>query len=62
MYKFKGYEIYNVYKDTGLSAKTGNKRPAFKELKENIKSKKYNTIVVLKLDRLTRSVYDMERI
>ena len=62
MCEFKGYEIYNVYKDAGLSAKTGNKRPAFEELKEDIKAKKCNTIVVLKLDRLTRSVYDMEDI
>jgi len=62
MCEFKGYEIYNVYKDAGLSAKTGNKRPAFEELKEDIKANKCNTIVVLKLDRLTRSVYDMEDI
>ena len=31
-------------------------------LKEDIRKKKCNTIVVLKLDRLTRSVYDMEDI
>ena len=62
MCEFKGYEIYKVYKDAGISAKTGNKRPAFEELKEDIKNKKCNTIVVLKLDRLTRSVYDMEDI
>ena len=62
MCEFKGYEIYNVYKDAGLSAKTGNKRPAFEELNEDIKAKKCNTFVVLKLDRLTRSVYDMEDI
>lgn len=40
MCEFKGYEIYNVYKDAGLSAKTGNKRPAFEELKEDIKTLK----------------------
>ena len=62
MCEYKGYEIYKVYKDAGISAKTGNKRPAFEELKEDIKNKKCNTIVVLKLDRLTRSVYDMEDI
>ncbi len=62
MCEYKGYEIYKVYKDAGISAKTGNKRPAFEELKEDIKAKKCNTIVVLKLDRLTRSVYDMEGI
>ena len=60
MCEFKGYEIYKIYKDAGISAKTGNHRPAFEELKEDIRKKKCNTIVVLKLDRLTRSVYDME--
>ena len=46
----------------GISAKTGNKRPVFEELLQDIKDKKCNTIVVLKLDRLTRSVYDWENI
>lgn len=62
MCEYKGYEIYKIYKDAGISAKTGNKRPAFEELKDDIKDKKCNTIVVLKLDRLTRSVYDWENI
>lgn len=60
--EYKGYEIYKLYKDAGISAKTGNYRPAFKELLQDIRDKKCNTIVVLKLDRLTRSVYDMEGI
>ena len=58
--EFKGYEIYKLYKDAGISAKTGNTRPAFEELLQDVREKKCNTIVVLKLDRLTRSVYDME--
>ncbi len=62
MCEYKNYEIYKIYKDAGISAKTGNHRPAFEELKEDIKNKKVDTIVVLKLDRLTRSVYDMENI
>ena len=62
MCEYKGYEIYKIYKDAGISAKTGNKRPAFDELLEAIKTKKVNTIVVLKLDRLTRSVGDWEKI
>ena len=59
MCEYKGYEIYKLYKDAGISAKTGNYRPAFEELLQDIRDKKCNTIVVLKLDRLTRSVYDM---
>ena len=62
MCEFKGYEVYKVYEDAGISAKTGNKRPAFDELLQDIKDKKCNTIVVLKLDRLTRSVADWEKI
>ena len=62
MCEYKGYEIYKVYEDAGISAKTGNTRPAFEELLEDIKDKKCNTIVVLKLDRLTRSVFDWEKI
>ncbi len=62
MCKYKGYEIYDYYEDAGISAKTGNKRPEFDRLLEDIKRKKINTIVTLKLDRLTRSVYDWENI
>ena len=62
MCEYKGYEIYKVYKDAGISAKTGNSRPGFEELLQDIREKKCNTIVVLKLDRLTRSVFDWEKI
>ena len=58
--KFKGYEIVDYYQDAGISAKTGNYRPEFERLKEDIKSKKINTVIALKLDRFTRSIYDWE--
>ena len=60
--KFKGYVIKDYYEDAGISAKTGNFRPEFERLKEDIKSKKINTIVALKLDRITRSIYDWEEL
>lgn len=60
--KFKGYEIIDYYQDAGISAKTGNYRPEFERLKEDIKAKKINTIVSLKLDRITRSIYDWENL
>ena len=60
--KYKGYEIIDYYQDAGISAKTGNHRPEFERLKEDIKSKKINTIVSLKLDRITRSIYDWENL
>ena len=60
--KFKGYEIVDYYKDAGISAKTGNYRPEFERLKEDIKSKRINTIIALKLDRITRSIFDWEKL
>ena len=60
--KAKRYKVYKIYEDAGISAKTGNKRPAFDELKQDIKDKKCNTIVAVKLDRITRSVYDWEEL
>ena len=60
--KFKNYEIIDYYEDAGISAKTGNHRPEFERLKKDIKSKKINTIVALKLDRITRSIYDWENL
>lgn len=62
MCKYKGYEIYDYYEDAGISAKTGNHRPEFDRMLDDIRNKKINTIVTLKLDRLTRSVYDWENI
>ena len=32
MFEYKGYEIYDVYRDAGISAKTGNLRPEFERL------------------------------
>ena len=60
--KFKGYEIIDYYEDAGISAKTGNYRPEFERLKADIKAKKINTIVALKLDRITRSICDWEKL
>ena len=60
--KFKGYEIIDYYQDAGISAKTGNLRPEFERLKDDIRAKKINTIIALKLDRITRSIYDWENL
>ena len=58
---FKEYEIYKVYQDAGISAKN-DKRPAYQEMMNDIKDKKINVIVAFKLDRLTRSVFDIEKL
>ena len=58
--KYKDFEIYKVYKDAGISAKNMKDRPAFQEMLEDMKAGKLNYIVAYKLDRVTRSVRDLE--
>ena len=58
---FKGYEIYKVYQDARINAKN-DKRPAYQEMMSDVKDKKINVIVTFKLDRLTRSVFDIEKL
>ena len=58
--KFRNYNVYRVYEDAGISAKDMDHRPEFKKMLEDVKNKKVNVIVSYKLDRLTRSVRDLE--
>ena len=58
---FKDYEIYKVYREEGVSAKNMN-RPKFQEMIQDMKDGKINKIIVYKLDRLTRSIKDLETI
>lgn len=58
--KFRDYNIYSIYEDAGISAKDMDHRPAFKKMLEEVKKGNINVIVAYKLDRLTRSVRDLE--
>lgn len=58
--KFRDYNIYNIYEDAGISGKDMDHRPAFKKMLEDVKNGNINVIVAYKLDRLTRSVRDLE--
>ena len=58
---FRRYEIVKVYEDAGISAKN-DKRPAYQEMMNDVRAKEINVIVAFKLDRLTRSVYDIEKL
>ena len=60
--KFKEYEVFRVYEDAGISAKNIKDRPAFQEMLADMKSGKINYIVAYKLDRVTRSVRDLEEL
>ena len=58
--KFKELDVYKVYKDAGISAKDITHRPQFQQMLEDMKAGKINYIVAYKLDRVTRSVKDLE--
>ena len=58
--RYKDFEIFKVYKDAGISAKNMKDRPAFQQMLEDMKAGKLNYIVAYKLDRVTRSVRDLE--
>ena len=59
---FKELEVYKVYKDAGISAKDMEHRPQFQEMLQDMKEGKINYIVAYKLDRITRSVRDLEEL
>ena len=59
---YKGYKIYRVYKDAGISAKDMEHRPEFQQMLKDMRDKKINAIVAYKLDRVTRSVRDLEEL
>ena len=60
--KYKEFEIFKIYKDAGISAKDMEHRPGFQEMIEDMKEGKINYIVAYKLDRITRSVRDLEEL
>ena len=59
---FKDLEVYKVYKDAGISAKDMEHRPQFQAMLQDMKEGKLNYIVAYKLDRITRSVRDLEEL
>ena len=60
--KFKEYEVFKIYEDAGISAKDIKNRPAFQKMLADMKKGKINYIVAYKLDRVTRSVRDLEEL
>ena len=59
---FKGYEVFKVYEDAGISAKDMEHRPAFQEMLQDMRDGKINYIVAYKLDRVTCSIRDLEEL
>ena len=60
--KFKDLDVYKVYRDAGISAKDMEHRPQFQEMLKDMRKGKINYIVAYKLDRITRSVRDLEEL
>ena len=54
----KGWDLIKVIKDGGFSAKDLN-RPGMQEILKGCKKEEFDVLVILKLDRLTRSVKDL---
>lgn len=59
--KYRDYNVFKIYEDAGISAKDTN-RPAFQEMLDEVRKNNINVIVAYKLDRLTRSVRDLENL
>lgn len=53
------WKIIDYYIDDGLSGKNTKDRPEINRLLNDIKLNKINNVLVYKLDRLTRSVFDL---
>ena len=59
---FKDFQVYKVYQDRGISAKDMEHRPGFQQMMDDMRKGKINYIVAYKLDRVTRSVRDLEQL
>ena len=55
--KFQKWDLYRIYEDAGYSGKDVN-RPAFKQLIADAQLRKFDVVVIYKIDRLSRSVID----
>lgn len=52
--KGRGFEIYNIYQDEGISG-SKDKRPGLDKLMQDAKRRKFNIVLVWKFDRFARS-------
>ena len=56
--KARGWEVFKVYKDSGFSAGSLN-RPALELLLRDAEDKRFNIILVYKIDRFSRKLKDL---
>lgn len=57
----QGWELSQTYEDGGFSGGTIN-RPSFNKLREDMKHKQFDLILVYKLDRLSRNMRDLSNL
>lgn len=57
--KLLNYDIKKVYKDNGYSGRDNN-RPAYKSMLKDLKSEKFNAILTISTDRITRNISELE--
>lgn len=60
--KFKRYELCKIYREDGKSAKDMKGRPEFQKMLKDVRNDVIDTVCIYKLDRLTRSIKDLEEI
>ena len=56
--KREGLEIFKVYQDDGISGYS-TERPALKNLLKDAKEKKFDLVLVYKIDRFSRNLKDL---
>jgi site-specific DNA recombinase len=54
-----GYEIFQIYRDEGISAKDIRHRPAMVKMLADAELKRFQAIFIYKLDRFSRSLMDL---
>lgn len=55
----QGWEVYKTYSDRGISGKDIKHRPSLKELLSDVEEKKFDMVLVWKINRLSRKVTDV---
>lgn len=59
--KNKNYEVYKSYIDNGYGA-NNKTRPSYSQMLIDLKQNKFDKIVALKLDRISRNLFDFIKI
>lgn len=59
--KSQSWDVYDIYTEEGVSAKNLN-RPAMQRLIKDAQNQKFDVVVFYKLDRLVRSVSDLDKL